>query len=279
MHTTVAPGSDLSDAVLARPVEIIEAGPSLAVHPAVNIASHALHLPLPVGIIDRAARALPAEHGQTCTAVELPRTDRAVLYCHGGAFLCGRISRHLQLIDKLSEFAESPVPAVNYRMLLQHTIQTAIDDCYDASRFLRQDGYQPGRIVIAGAPAGGYLAFAPTRALLADGEQPAALALTAPLRQLGTERPAVNGALLPHSAFAALTALIAAHDETLYEPLDHITVQIWLGQVHVFQPAAPSVPEATRSLRQIGAYICSAASTRHNSTLTVMNRKEKICRF
>jgi monoterpene epsilon-lactone hydrolase len=84
-----------------------------------------------------------------------------------------------------------------------------------------------------------------------------------------------------------------AHPDALYEPLDHIQpglpptmihvsdcevllhdaqlaaqqlatagvpveVQIWPGQIHVFQLAAPMIPEATRSLRQIGRYIREA---------------------
>jgi len=37
-------------------------------------------------------------------------------------------------------------------------------------------------------------------------------------------------------------------------------LRVWPGQVHVFQLAAPLVPEATRSLRQIGQYIRRATS-------------------
>ncbi|OMC51553.1 esterase [Mycobacterium sp. IS-836] len=83
------------------------------------------------------------------------------------------------------------------------------------------------------------------------------------------------------------------HPDALYEPLDHIRpglpptlihvsgcevllhdaklaaqrlasagvpveVQVWPGQIHVFQFAAPRIPEATRSLRQIGDYIREA---------------------
>ncbi|MCV7395016.1 alpha/beta hydrolase [Mycobacterium paraseoulense] len=83
------------------------------------------------------------------------------------------------------------------------------------------------------------------------------------------------------------------HSDALYEPLDHIQpglppvlihvsgcevllhdaqlaaqrlatagvpveVQVWPGQIHVFQLAAPIIPEATRSLRQIGRYIREA---------------------
>jgi monoterpene epsilon-lactone hydrolase len=84
-----------------------------------------------------------------------------------------------------------------------------------------------------------------------------------------------------------------AHPDALYEPLDHIQpglpptlihvsgcevllhdarlaaqqlaaagvpveVQVWPGQIHDFQLAAPMIPEATRSLRQIGRYIREA---------------------
>ncbi|MCV7408362.1 esterase [Mycobacterium florentinum] len=83
------------------------------------------------------------------------------------------------------------------------------------------------------------------------------------------------------------------HPDALYEPLDHIEpglpptlihvsgsevllhdaqlaaqrlatagvpveVQVWPGQIHVFQFAAPLIPEAIRSLRQIGRYIREA---------------------
>ena len=86
---------------------------------------------------------------------------------------------------------------------------------------------------------------------------------------------------------------VNGHPDALYEPLDHIQpglppmlihvsgcevllhdaqlaaqrlatagvaveVQVWPGQIHVFQLAAPMIPEATRSLRQIGRYIREA---------------------
>jgi epsilon-lactone hydrolase len=85
-----------------------------------------------------------------------------------------------------------------------------------------------------------------------------------------------------------------AYPDGLYEPLDHIQhglpptlihvsgceallhdtklaaqqlanagvpveVLVWPGQIHVFQLASPMIPEATRSLRQIGRYIREAA--------------------
>ena len=37
-----------------------------------------------------------------------------------------------------------------------------------------------------------------------------------------------------------------------------VQLRVWRGQMHVFQIAAPMVPEANRSLRQIGYYIREA---------------------
>ena len=42
-----------------------------------------------------------------------------------------------------------------------------------------------------------------------------------------------------------------------------VQLRVWPGQMHVFQIAAPMVPEATRSLRQIGTYIREATDPYH----------------
>jgi acetyl esterase/lipase len=100
-------------------------------------------------------------------------------------------------------------------------------------------------------------------------------------------------ALVALVASAAAKHIVDGKPEELYEPLDHIElglprtlihvsgsevllhdaqlaaaklaaagvpaeVRIWPGQIHDFQLAAPIVPEATRSLRQIGEYIREA---------------------
>ncbi|OBB68020.1 alpha/beta hydrolase fold domain-containing protein [Mycobacterium sp. 852014-50255_SCH5639931] len=49
--------------------------------------------------------------------------------------------------------------------------------------------------------------------------------------------------------------LAAQRLSTVGVPVD---VKVWPGQIHVFQLAAPMIPEATRSLRQIGRYIRDA---------------------
>ncbi|MBU3686683.1 MAG: alpha/beta hydrolase [Mycobacterium sp.] len=105
--------------------------------------------------------------------------------------------------------------------------------------------------------------------------------------------PRAFEALVALVARAAAKNVVDGEPEGVYEPLDHIEpglprtlihvsgsevllhdarlaarrlaaagvpteVRVWPGQIHDFQLAAPLVPEATRSLRQIGEYIREA---------------------
>lgn len=105
--------------------------------------------------------------------------------------------------------------------------------------------------------------------------------------------PKAFDALVALVARAAAKHVVDGKPEDVYEPLDHIEpgfpqtlihvsgsevllhdarlaarrlaaagvpteVRVWPGQVHDFQMAAPLIPEATRSLRQIGEYIREA---------------------
>ena len=105
--------------------------------------------------------------------------------------------------------------------------------------------------------------------------------------------PKAFDALVALVARAAAKNVVDGEPEDVYEPLDHIEpglpqtlihvsgsevllhdarlaarrlaaagvpteVRVWPGQIHDFQLAAPLIPEATRSLRQIGKYIREA---------------------
>jgi acetyl esterase/lipase len=274
-------------------------------------------------MIDFAARALLPAAGTVRATIGLRNTDaqlvrapgvlpadgkrRVVLYMHGGAFLTCGVNSHHRMVTSLSKFADSPVLVVNYRLIPKHTVGQAVDDCRDAYDWLRELGYAPDQIVLAGDSAGGYLALTLAQRLQADGEEPAALVAISPLLQLAKEpkqaHPNIKtDAMFPPKAFDALVGLVAraaaknivdGEPEQIYEPLDHIEpglprtlihvsgsevllhdarlaarrlaaagvpteVRVWRGQIHDFQLAAPIVPEATRSLRQIGEYIREA---------------------
>ncbi len=316
------------------PLEVMEDGPSLpamlvalgtrlTMRPALAVLSHVPHLPWPFGLLDFAARALLPSPGTVRATVGLPNASaqlvrapgvlpadghrRVVLYLHGGGFLTCGVNSHSRISVALSKFADSPVLVVDYRLIPKHTIGMALDDCYDGYTWLRQRGYEPDQIVVAGDSAGGYLALALAQRLQAEGETPAALVAISPLLQLEKDpkcaHPNIHtDAMFPPKAFEALVALVAraaakhvvdGEPEDVYEPLDHIEpglprtlihvsgsevllhdarlaarrlaaagvpteVRVWPGQIHDFQMAAPLIPEATRSLRQIGEYIREA---------------------
>lgn len=316
------------------PVEVVEDRPSIAgrlvwlaarltIRPTLSIGSYLPHAPWPWGLLDFAARAMLPPVGTVRATIGLPKctaqlvrapgvlpadgTRRVVLYLHGGALVTCGPHTHGRLVAKLSEFADSPVLVVNYRMLPKHSIGQALDDCYDGYQWLRDQGYQPEQIVLAGDSAGGYLSLSLAERLLEDGEEPAAIACMSPLMEIDQapkqKHPNIRSdAMFPAKVFDAFVELIgkAARGhvvdgcrEEIFEPLDHVEpglprtlihvsgsevllhdarlaartlaaagvpveVRVWPGQMHVFQLASPLVPEATRSLRQIGEYIREA---------------------
>lgn len=316
------------------PVEVIEDGPSIAgrlfalaamatIRPTIAVGSYAPRVPWPFGLVDLAARLLRPAPGTVRATIGLPNCTAqlvraagvlpadgkrsVILYLHGGAFLTCGVHSHGRLVTALSSFSDSPALVVNYRMIPKHTISQAIDDCYDAYKWLRLKGYAPDQIVLAGDSAGGYLSLALAERLHQEDELPAALVTMSPLFEIDNEGRAQHpnirsDAMFPPRAFTALVELIEAAarrnavdgvPEQIYEPLDHIDsglprtlihvsgsevllndarkaahmlaaagvpveIRVWPGQMHVFQLAAPSVKEATRSLKQIGDYIREA---------------------
>ncbi|MGW4097242.1 MULTISPECIES: alpha/beta hydrolase [unclassified Mycobacterium] len=240
------------------PVEVVEDGPSLAgrlvslaamltIKPTLAIGSHVPHLPWPFGLVNFAARLIRPAPGTIKATIALPnckaqlvRADgvlpadgkrSVILYLHGGAFLACGANTHSGIVTALSGYADSPVLVVDYRMLPKHSVGTAIDDCYDAYRWLRLAGYQPDQIVLAGDSAGGYLSLALAERLVDEGEMPAALVTMSPLFEIDNESRANHPnmhseAMFPAKAFEALVELIEAaarrKGEQVYEPLDHV---------------------------------------------------------
>jgi len=316
------------------PVEVVEDGPSLparlfalaammTIRPTLSIGSHVPRMPWPFGLVDFVSRVMRPAPGTVratialanCTAqliraagvLPADGTRTVILYLHGGAFLTCGANSHGRLVSALSRFADSPALVVNYRMIPKHSIGQAVDDCYDAYRWLRLKGYEPEQIVLAGDSAGGYLSLALAERLHFEGELPAAVVTMSPLFEIDNEgraqHPNIHSdAMFPPKAFEALVELIESaaerhvvdgEPERVYEPLDHIEpglprtlihvsgsevllndarkaahmlaaagvpveLRVWPGQIHVFQLAAPTVKEATRSLKQIGDYIREA---------------------
>jgi acetyl esterase/lipase len=315
----------------------------LTIRPALTIGSYLPDVPWPWGLVDFAAGAVTPAPGSVRATIRLPHctarlvraagvlaadgTRRVVMYMHGGAFLTCGANTHDRLVTKLSKYADTPVLVMNYRTIPKHSIGEAIDDCYDGYRWLRDRGYGPEQIVLAGDSAGGYLSLALAERLLDEGEEPAAIVCMSPLMQITKASKQAHpnictDAMFPAKAFDAFVDLIASaaqrhivdgHPEEIYEPLDHIEaglpptlihvsgsevllhdarlaarrlaaagvpvqLRVWPGQMHVFQIATPMVPEATRSLRQIGDYIREATDRKARPRVVqAYNRPTPLC--
>ncbi|MCV7205460.1 alpha/beta hydrolase [Mycolicibacterium peregrinum] len=219
----------------------------MTIKPTLAIGSHVPHLPWPFGLVNFAARLIRPVPGTIKATIALPhctaqlvRADgvlpadgkrSVILYLHGGAFLACGANTHSGIVTALSEYADSPVLVVDYRMVPKHSVGTAIDDCYDAYQWLRLRGYEPDQIVLAGDSAGGYLSLSLAERLVDEGEMPAALVTMSPLFEIDNESRANHpnihtDAMFPAKAFDALVELIeraaGRKGEEVYEPLDHI---------------------------------------------------------
>ncbi|NLU64408.1 alpha/beta hydrolase [Rhodococcus sp. HNM0563] len=183
-------------------------------------------LPWPTGLVDRAAFPLLPAPGteyhrmtlDTCPAefVRAPGAGgrTAILYLHGGAFLCCGLTTHRQLVSRISAAAGAPALSVAYRMLPRHPIRHAVDDGLSGLRWLIAHGYPIDRIVIAGDSAGGFLAFSVAHEALRLGlGRAAGTVAISPLTDLD-HRPKLDHpnarkcALFPRRAVPALSTLI-----------------------------------------------------------------------
>ena len=238
----------------------------LTIRPTLAIGSYAPKLPWPFGLVDLACRVLRPAPGTVRATIALPNCNaqlvraagvlpadgkrRVIVYMHGGAFLTCGVNSHGRLVEALSKFADSPVLVVNYRMIPKHSIGMALDDCYDAYKWLRLKGYDPEQIVLAGDSAGGYLALALAERLHREGlagETPAAIVTMSPLFEIDNESRANHpntrsDAMFPPKAFTALVELVEAaakrnvvdgKAEEIYEPLDHIEPGLPRTLIHV----------------------------------------------
>ncbi len=256
------------------PVEVVEDGPSLpgrltalaallTIRPTLAIGSLAPRLPWPWGLVDFVARVARPAPGTVRATISLPNCTAqlvraggvlpadgkrsVIVYMHGGAFLTCGANSHGRLVTALSKYADSPVLVVNYRMIPKHSVGMALDDCYDAYKWLRLKGYDPDQIVLAGDSAGGYLALALAERLQAEGEEPAAMVALSPLFEIDNKARANHpnirsDAMFPPRAFDALVELVEeaaqrhivdGKPEEVYEPLDHIEPGLPRTLIHV----------------------------------------------
>lgn len=84
--------------------------------------------------------------------------DRVVMWTHSGGYVFGSAHGYRFFGAGLSGAADASVLLVDYRLAPEHPYPAALDDATAAYRWLLDQGYEPGRIVVAGDSAGGGLA-------------------------------------------------------------------------------------------------------------------------
>ncbi len=124
------------------------------------------------------------------------RPDAVLLYLHGGGFVFGLTSLHLQMVALLAEKMGLRALLVDYRLAPQHPFPAALDDCLTAYRWLLRQGIPAQRIVVAGDSAGGNLTLLMQ---LRDGAEalPAAAACLSPVADLASQKDYPDPLLSP----------------------------------------------------------------------------------
>ncbi len=136
-------------------------------------------LPLASDIVCQPVQAngIPAEW---VTAPEA-ENDRVILYLHGGGFVVGSINTHREMVSHISRAARARILLIDYRLAPEHPFPAGLEDSRTAYRWLISEGFDPGRMIIAGDSAGGGLTISTLLALRDNGDPlPAAAVCLSP---------------------------------------------------------------------------------------------------
>ena len=89
-----------------------------------------------------------------------PVSSAVVLYLHGGGFFADFQASHLHFLSQWSSDLGLPIVYVNYSLAPDNAYPTALNECYDAYRWLLEGrlGLNADRIILVGDSTGGNLA-------------------------------------------------------------------------------------------------------------------------
>ena len=127
--------------------------------------------------------------GVACRWVEVPesRSDRVVLYLHGGGYALGSLDTHVELMARIASACRCRVLGADYRLAPEYPFPAAVDDAVAVFGALQGDAGND-RLAIAGDSAGGGLTAAALLALKEAGlAQPGAAVMFSPWTNLNCD--------------------------------------------------------------------------------------------
>jgi acetyl esterase/lipase len=96
--------------------------------------------------------------------VKPQQSDRSkvVVYYHGGGFLFGSSLSHRAVTTHIAQLTSASVLSIDYRLAPEYPAPAAHDDCFDAYRWVLEQGFESSAVTLAGDSAGGNLALSTT---------------------------------------------------------------------------------------------------------------------
>ena len=143
--------------------------------------------------------------------------DQVLLYLHGGGFILGLTSLHLQMVAYLAQKMGVHVLMVDYRLAPEYPFPASLDDCVTAYRWLLKQGISAQNMVVAGDSAGGNFTITTLMKLRDSGDPlPAAAACLSPVADM-TDRAelfrAVHDPILHPRAARIYNQAYVAHND------------------------------------------------------------------
>ncbi len=155
--------------------------------------------------------------------------DFAVLYVHGGGYVCGSIASHRPITSELAKTFKGAVVSLDFRLAPEHPFPAAVDDAVAAYAELLARGLKPGAVAIAGDSAGGGLT----------------VGMIAALKDRGLPLPGAAWAISPWSDLTHSGETIktnAPTDPIVFEAAVTLTRDLYLNGAGYEHPHATAMP-------------------------------------
>ena len=149
-----------------------------------------------------------------------PTSSAVVLYLHGGGFFADFQASHLHFLSEWSSELGLPVLYVNYSLAPDNSYPTALNECYDAYRWLLEGrlGLNAERVILVGDSTGGNLAAGCVMKAIQDKLRvPDAVILACPILNLRLT-PTPSRSLYMMDAVLPMNLLLACRSLYLASP-------------------------------------------------------------